>query len=145
MLTFWVIKQILEARGELGGKTRQPGFVDEMDVDHITKMGSVLVAKRCQLHFHERLERHDAIQGCCFRFSDLRRRYGINGSNFLSGKYHANGVAGFCFRPVEKLWTPGCLCPLLLQRIGKSLDSPFLQAYQFLLEFRLLFRPGSPR
>ncbi len=37
-----------------------------------------------------------------FRFADFRRRYGIDGSDFLAGKDDVDGVAGLGFRPVEE-------------------------------------------
>ena len=55
-----MIDQLLQPTSELRRKPRQPVLIDQLDVQHVSKMHPVLITKRRQLHPHQRFQSEDS-------------------------------------------------------------------------------------
>src|SRR5262249_40948178 len=72
----------------------------------ITKVSSVLVTERGQLHPYQRLQTHHAKERRLFRFGNVGRREYAFGSHFLPSEHHMDCISRLGLRPVEKKLDP---------------------------------------
>ncbi len=51
-----IIEEFLQAFGQNGWKSLQPGCVYQVDTDKVSDMGSIFVPEGCQFHFDQGFE-----------------------------------------------------------------------------------------
>ena len=73
--TIRIVEEFLQLCGQLWRQARQPGLVQQTDVDHLHQVHSILVSKGIEFHLHERWQRRHLkfdgrfhIRGGCYVF-----------------------------------------------------------------------------
>lgn len=94
---------MLQSCSELAGEFCGPSGVDEAHVDHVAKMGAILIAVRNQLHGDKPLQANHSIVSERHGIRHIRYFGEIGGPDFFAGEDDMHRAASIAVGPVEKL------------------------------------------